>query len=539
VTILLPVTVLLSVCFFSMGGISSAKSEPYIISRTETRFFCHRGYANRYPENSMIAEKKAMEAGMYGLNCDLWPTKKDSNGNIDFAVTHDENLIRMTDSDVNVRDLTAGEVVKYRITKGVNADKYKNQYILLLRDILELGNSYAVPIQMELKGSWTGEQLEALAGQLVEYGYDNRAIIESMSVDNLVEFSKSAQQAGLNIMTNLVSTSKDNNAMEHAKLCKDNGITAIVAHYKCINSELVSWCKKNGVLCAAYVDLGKSSNPIVHELLKYDLYSIGTPDIPWYGTPDDINLPSVFNIRELGGYVTEDGKTVKRGCLYRGGETAYMSDNDARILTEDYGLTDIVDLRYRADVRECSDRIPEGVEYKHIPMRTEKESAAASAKNRYKLFSEKLGIGTADFRSAILDRSTIVSDDYTARLFLDEYSRKQMKKLFKYILKKDDAGAVYFHGIYGKDRTGVCSAVILLALGVPEETVVRDYEYPNTVAEFFGLLSGADVKLVNKESFKKAIKKVKDKYGTYYRYFTDGIGLSDKQLKKLKNKYLD
>ncbi len=108
-------------------------------------------------------------------------------------------------------------------------------------------------------------------------------------------------------------------------------------------------------------------------------------------------------------------------------------------------------------------------------------------------------------------------------------------------MKKEGDGAVYFHCVYGKDRAGVFAAELLLALGVPEKTVVSDYAYSNTVAEFFSGLSqaaAARMKIVNETSIKNALKKVREKYGTYESYFEKGIGLSKKQLKKLRKKYL-
>ncbi len=43
---------------------------------TDTHFFCHRGYAGKYPENSRIAEKMALKEGVYGTNYDIWRAQK-------------------------------------------------------------------------------------------------------------------------------------------------------------------------------------------------------------------------------------------------------------------------------------------------------------------------------------------------------------------------------------------------------------------------------------------------------------------------------
>ena len=55
-------------------------------------------------------------------------------------------------------------------------------------------------------------------------------------------------------------------------------------------------------------------------------------------------------------------------------------------------------------------------------------------------------------------------------------------------LLKGDGGVVY-HCSAGKDRTGVATALVLSALGVPRETILADYELSNRY--FNGLASAA------------------------------------------------
>ena len=53
--------------------------------------------------------------------------------------------------------------------------------------------------------------------------------------------------------------------------------------------------------------------------------------------------------------------------------------------------------------------------------------------------------------------------------------RKSFKILFAAI--NNAAGAVYLHCAVGKDRTGVVSSVLLMALGVSREDILKDYIY--------------------------------------------------------------
>jgi glycerophosphoryl diester phosphodiesterase len=75
----------------------------------------HRGYSARYPENTMIAFKKALELGADGIELDLRGTK---DGRV--VVIHDEDLKRLCGADVKVADLTFEELKNYRIgTEGI------------------------------------------------------------------------------------------------------------------------------------------------------------------------------------------------------------------------------------------------------------------------------------------------------------------------------------------------------------------------------------------------------------------------------------
>ena len=61
----------------------------------------HRGYSGRYPENTMLAFKKAVEAGCDEIELDVQLTKDDV-----VVVLHDERIDRTTDGTGYVRDYT-------------------------------------------------------------------------------------------------------------------------------------------------------------------------------------------------------------------------------------------------------------------------------------------------------------------------------------------------------------------------------------------------------------------------------------------------
>ena len=83
-----------------------------------TKYFGHRGYSGKYPENTMLAFQKAIEAGAEGIELDVQFSK---DGKL--VVIHDETLDRTTTGNGLVRDYTLDEL------KALDASyTYQGQY---------------------------------------------------------------------------------------------------------------------------------------------------------------------------------------------------------------------------------------------------------------------------------------------------------------------------------------------------------------------------------------------------------------------------
>ena len=80
--------------------------------------FGHRGFSGNYPENTLLAFSKAIEAGCDGIELDVHLTK---DGEV--VVIHDETVDRTTDGTGFVADYTLKEL------KSFDASfKFKGQY---------------------------------------------------------------------------------------------------------------------------------------------------------------------------------------------------------------------------------------------------------------------------------------------------------------------------------------------------------------------------------------------------------------------------
>lgn len=97
--------------------------------------FAHRGFSGKYPENTMLAFRKAVEAGADGIELDVQLTK---DGEI--VIIHDETINRTTNGKGAVSDYTYEELSKfdasyiYRGEAGFNKIPTLREYFQMIKD---------------------------------------------------------------------------------------------------------------------------------------------------------------------------------------------------------------------------------------------------------------------------------------------------------------------------------------------------------------------------------------------------------------------
>jgi len=158
----------------------------------------------------------------------------------------------------------------------------------------------------------------------------------------------------------------------------------------------------------------------------------------------------VFNVRDLGGLPTVDGRTTRSGVLYRADGVQRLAGADlekARLL----GLRTVIDLRTHGEI-DRGGRFPveeHPVDWHHLPilqrMWSDDDLAATT--------------GAVDF---LCDRYVdMVADGAPS--------------IARVVELAGDGAPLLFHCAAGKDRTGVVAAVLLGLLGVSHEEIAVDY----------------------------------------------------------------
>ena len=116
-------------------------------------------------------------------------------------------------------------------------------------------------------------------------------------------------------------------------------------------------------------------------------------------------------------------------------------------------------------------------------------------------------------------------------------------ELFRHLLRSESP--LVFHCTAGKDRTGVAAALILLALGVPQDLVVQDYLLTNELYQN-APLPDSDIpaealevlRRVREDFLDSALQVVCTEHGGIERYLRRRLGLNNADLEALTARYL-
>jgi protein-tyrosine phosphatase len=246
------------------------------------------------------------------------------------------------------------------------------------------------------------------------------------------------------------------------------------------------------------------------------------------GDPRIVPLEGGINFRDLGGYETADGRRVRWGQVYRSARLSELTDGDvARIAA--LGIRTVVDFRQSEDASEYPNRLLEGVDYHHLPV---------------------FEVNPMSHRRVLLNRHRLL--DAFAAMYVShivEQGAPVFGALMR-LLADESHLPLLFHCTAGKDRTGVAAALILRALGVPRETVVRDYLLTNHSAQIFidevnAQIGERNTRLVAAEQLYPlmaasprligaALDHIDTRYGGVEPYLRQRAGLSDDTLARLR-----
>ena len=250
-------------------------------------------------------------------------------------------------------------------------------------------------------------------------------------------------------------------------------------------------------------------------------------------------LVGADNFRDLGGYRTADGRTVRWGRVYRSSELSGITAADMAYLSK-IGIQVIVDLRSERERDRKPDPVIESLEPHELALPI-----------------QQLGVEPDRVRRMI--QTGALSAFYSSDVMLMAYrsfvtDHGQKWALLLQQLQDPGSTPLVFHCTAGKDRTGFAAAIFLLALGVPEATVFQDYlatnwyrrDFTNMVLRFAPIYSlfrteAEDVLpllAARRDYLQASIDVMKQRYGSIDAYLEEALGLTAEKRVALQHEFL-
>lgn len=249
------------------------------------------------------------------------------------------------------------------------------------------------------------------------------------------------------------------------------------------------------------------------------------------------------NFRDLGGYHTLDGKTVKRSMLFRSGVMTQLTPHDEQYLNQ-LGISRVVDLRSQEELALYPNhwvKHTPSIEYFYYPYSM--QTMMSSDKS-----------GQQPFNMVELYRH------FPTQL------KPQLTIYFNQLL--ENRGPLVVNCAAGQDRTGMASALILSALGVPREQVIEDYLLSTRYRRPDIELGNIDINAAAQENLYAkmmlrfshngklpkpkplmtddkipylvfALEEIDQRFGSVENYLNEVLAINQQDIEKLKSMYLE
>lgn len=255
-----------------------------------------------------------------------------------------------------------------------------------------------------------------------------------------------------------------------------------------------------------------------------------------------IELEGQNNFRDLGGYTTSYGKTIRRRMLFRSGDLSGLTDADL-LIVNNLGLKLVIDFRSKSE----RDKSPD----KPLAAPTKTLFDAIYVKEVSELMQHVLKTG---------DTSELTVD-HMADLYRNIYTdHPDQFKLMLYEIINSENRPVLIHCSGGNDRTGFGAALILSSLQVPYEIILEDYLLSNEYFDQEKMLEWFKKEIVDsgnpppteedmerirdcfvevkKEYLESAFQSVLDAYGTFEDYIINGLDIPKSDIDDFRSQVL-
>lgn len=238
------------------------------------------------------------------------------------------------------------------------------------------------------------------------------------------------------------------------------------------------------------------------------------------------NLAGASNFRDLGGYATSDGRSVRWRQIFRSNHLGRLTEDDVAVV-RGLGVRSAFDFRGREERTEGLCEMAD-ITVHSLPVEPTVIAAlrAIAAGGRPPTENDAIEVMRDSYRSYVQENTP------------------RFRALFGHLL--EDRAPLVLHCSAGKDRTGFACALILHTLGVPDEVISEDYlltnrfyrrdptvtsDLPDNVLQVIGSVRAAFLTT--------SFEAINTDYGGLDNYIRDGLGVGEAERAQLGGLYLE
>ncbi len=267
------------------------------------------------------------------------------------------------------------------------------------------------------------------------------------------------------------------------------------------------------------------------------------------------DIEGISNARQLGGYVNTEGRKIKQNVIIRTGAPGAGTENDLKLLSEKYHVSDMVDFRTEGEVAAVPEPTVEGAANHSLPLNISGNMRELATEEFIEAYKKAIASGDAAQNKLLIAQNGMSPTPQMYSYFLGDEYAKYCKEFFDILLNKPEGSSVLFHCSQGKDRTGVSSALLLYAMDFDDDIIMADYMLTNEAnAKIISETAESvkkytdDPELIEKvrlidgvspELLQSVIDKMNAQYGSPKGYLKTRLGLTDDDFAKLKEIYLE
>jgi len=230
-----------------------------------TKIFAHRGYSGKYPENTLISFKKAIEYGANGIETDVQMSRDG-----ELILIHDEKIDRTSNGTGYVFNMSYDELRKLDFGTW-KSKKFHSEKIPKLSELLELVQDKNIELNLEIKNNIIHYPNieEKIIALISEFKMEDMVIISSFNHDSVLKCKNINNKIRCGPLTY-------SNIINPHKYVNEYKFDTFHPMYRSLHEEKINALKKNCIPIYTYtVDIEKE----MKFLIKNDIEGIITNEV--------------------------------------------------------------------------------------------------------------------------------------------------------------------------------------------------------------------------------------------------------------------